>query len=424
MPNVVVVGTQWGDEGKGKVVDVLSRKADAVVRFQGGNNAGHTLVVNGETVILHLLPSGVLREECKCVVGNGVVVDPKVLIEEMEELEARGKALRDGQLVLSRLADVIMPYHRELDILRERRLGSQKIGTTGRGIGPTYEDKVARRGIRLGDLVEPEVLRAKLEAALPDKNRMIVEWHGGEALDLEAILAEYLAYGERLGPYLADAAGLLHRIQREGGSILFEGAQGTFLDVDHGTYPYVTSSNTVAGAACAGSGVGPTDIHEVVGIVKAYTTRVGSGPFPSEADGEMDEHLRKVGHEFGATTGRPRRCGWFDAPLLRQAARVNGLTRLALTKLDVLSGLDRIPVCVAYEGYDDEFPHDLTTAVPVYEELPGWTEDITQATALEQLPEACLAYVARLQELVGVPIDVVSVGPGRDQTLVRGDLFT
>ncbi|MCO4745174.1 MAG: adenylosuccinate synthase [Proteobacteria bacterium] len=424
MPNVVVVGTQWGDEGKGKIVDVLSRKADAVVRFQGGNNAGHTLVVNGETVILHLLPSGVLRQDCVCVVGNGVVVDPKVLIQEMEQLAAGGKALRDGQLVLSRLADVIMPYHRSLDILRERRLGNEKIGTTGRGIGPTYEDKVGRRGIRLGDLVQPDVLRTKLESVLPDKNRMIVEWHGGEALVLEDILEEYLGYGERLAKYLGDAAGLLHRVKRSGGSILFEGAQGTFLDVDHGTYPYVTSSNTVAGSACAGSGVGPTDIDEVVGIVKAYTTRVGSGPFPSEVDGDMEDRLRAAGHEYGATTGRPRRVGWFDAPLVRQAARVNGLTRVALTKLDVLSGLPTIPICVGYEGYDEDFPDKLENAVPIYEEMPGWTEDITKVADFSELPQAALDYVARLQDLMGVPVDVVSVGPARTETLVRGDLFT
>ena len=424
MPNIVVVGTQWGDEGKGKVVDVLAPKVAAVARFQGGNNAGHTLVVNGETVVLHLLPSGVLHPDCTCVVGNGVVVDPKVLLAEVEALEARGLALHEGQLVLSRTADVIMPYHRELDVLREQKRGSGKIGTTGRGIGPTYEDKVGRRGIRLGDLVDRDRLRERIAALLPEKNRMIVEWYGGDALELEALVDEYAAYGEKLAPMLGDAAGLLHRVQSGGGSILFEGAQGTFLDIDHGTYPFVTSSNTTAGAACAGAGLGPTAIDEVVGIVKAYTTRVGSGPFPTEAEGESEERLRSLGHEFGATTGRPRRCGWFDAPLLRQAARLNGLTRLALTKLDVLSGLETIPVCVGYEGFDQDFPADLTEVVPVYEHLQGWSEDLTGVRRWEELPSACVEYIARLEELVGVPVDLVGVGPGREQTLLRGDLFT
>jgi len=424
MPNVIVVGTQWGDEGKGKVVDVLSRHVDAVVRFQGGNNAGHTLVVNGEQMVLHLLPSGILREHCSCVVGNGVVVDPKVLLQELRELEGRGRRIGPGQLVLSARAHVILPYHLALDRLREEAMGDRRIGTTCRGIGPTYEDKAARRGVVLGDLVDRDRLRARLESIVPDKNRMLTGWYGEPPVDIEAICEEYGALGEILAPFVGDSVGHLHGVQRRGGSILFEGAQGTFLDVDHGTYPYVTSSNTVAGAACAGSGVGPTAIDEVVGIAKAYTTRVGSGAFPTEDLGAKGERLRKVGGEFGATTGRPRRCGWFDVPLVQQAARINGLTRIALTKVDVLSGLDEIPICVGYEGAGDDFPDSLEDAVPIYETLPGWTEDTRQCRQMSELPAACLRYVAYLEERIGVPVELVSVGPGRQETIVHGDLFT
>jgi len=422
MPNVVVVGAQWGDEGKGKVVDVLSPKMAAVVRFQGGNNAGHTLKVDGETLILHLLPSGILHPTSTNVIGNGVVLDPRVLLAEIDALRARGREVRPGHLVVSPHAHVIMPYHTRLDAMREQHLGRAKIGTTGRGIGPAYEDKAGRRGIWVVDLLDPARLRERLEATLPEKNRMIVDWYGGEALDPAAVLAEYAAYGERIAPYVADAVHLLHTIAKGGGGILFEGAQGTFLDVDHGTYPYVTSSNTVAGAACAGSGVGPTLIDEVVGIVKAYTTRVGAGPFPTEAHGAVGERLRTVGAEFGATTGRPRRCGWFDAALVRHAARVNGLTRLALTKLDVLSGLDSIPVCVGYEG-TEAFPGSLEGVTPIYEDLPGWADDLRECRSVDTLPRNCRAYVHRLEELIGLPIDLVSVGPGRHETILRGDLF-
>ncbi len=424
MPNVVVVGAQWGDEGKGKVVDVLSPRMDAVVRFQGGNNAGHTIQVDGEQIILHLLPSGVLRPACVNVIGNGVVVDPKVLLAELDALVHRGRRVDPARLTLSANAHVIMPYHRLLDTLRERHAGAAKIGTTGRGIGPTYEDRVGRRGIHVGDLLVPERLRAKLEAVLPYKNKMIVEWYDGQALDLASILREYLHYGERLAPYIGDAVNLLHRLQKEGRSILFEGAQGTFLDVDHGSYPFVTSSNTVAGAACAGAGVGPTAIDEVVGIVKAYTTRVGEGPFPTEVFGVLEDRLRSVGHEFGATTGRPRRCGWFDAALVRHAARVNGMTRIALTKLDVLSGLPMIPVCVGYEDEAGGFPASLEGVRPIWEEVPGWTEDLTACRRVEDLPQRARAYIARIEEWTGLPVDLVSVGPGRDQTILRGDLFT
>ena len=423
MPNVVVVGTQWGDEGKGKVVDVLSHMMACVVRFQGGNNAGHTLVVDGEQMVFHLLPSGILWPNTVCVVGNGVVVDPSVLLGELEQLKERGREANPSKLVISGRAHVIMPYHLSLDGLREQARGADKIGTTKRGIGPTYEDKVARRGVMIADLLDPALLRKRLENVLPEKNRMI-EWYGGESLNIDELVDAYADYGRALAPFVGDAVALLHRTMASGGSLLFEGAQGTFLDIDHGTYPYVTSSNTVAGAACAGSGVGPTHIDEVVGITKAYTTRVGAGTFPTEDLGEMGEELRKNGSEFGATTGRPRRCGWFDAALVRQSARVNGRTRIALTKLDGLSGRAEIPVCSGYEGQDDSFPHDLEAATPIYENLPGWSEDITGCRKLEELPATCLSYISRIEELTGVPVELVSVGPGRKQTILTGDLFT
>jgi len=424
MPHVVIVGTQWGDEGKGKIVDVLSRHVAAVVRFQGGNNAGHTLVVDGKKLVLHLLPSGVLRDDCLCVIGNGVVVDPDVLLQEMDRLAATGLTLTPDRLRISQLAHVIMPYHLQLDRLREAALGKARIGTTCRGIGPTYEDKVARRGVRMADLVDPRRLAAAVERVLTEKNGAIAAL-GGEPLEAGKLVEAYAALGQRLAPFVGDTATELHRIHRGGHSILFEGAQGTFLDVDHGTYPFVTSSSTVAGGACAGAGVGPTILDEVVGIAKAYTTRVGSGTFPTEAQGEEEERLRATGGEFGATTGRPRRCGWFDAPLVRHAARLNGLTRLALTKLDVLSGLDEVPVCVAYEGVEaDSFPADLTGVTPVFETMPGWAEDLTACRRLSELPGNALRYVQRVEELVGVPIELVSVGPGREDTILHGDLFT
>lgn len=424
MPNVVVVGTQWGDEGKGKVVDVLSRHVDAVVRFQGGNNAGHTLVIDGAKVVLHLLPSGVMRG-CLCVIGNGVVVDPSVLLHEIAELAARGRRLDGDGLVVSPHAHVIMPYHRTLDRLREASLGTNKIGTTNRGIGPCYEDKVARRGVRFADLVVPERLRARLDAVAPHKTREIAEWYGGDPVDVDAVMAEYAAFGERLRPHVRDATATLHRIRKGGGSVLFEGAQGTFLDVDHGTYPHVTSSNTVAGAACAGSGVGPTAIDEVVGIAKAYTTRVGSGVFPTEIEGEVGAAIQTRGAEFGATTGRPRRVGWFDAALVRHAVRINGVTRLALTKLDVLSGEPEIPVCTSYDGVDDDdFPVSLDGVVPRFEVLPGWAEPLTGCRTLAALPAACRRYIDRLEALCGAPIELVSVGADREDTIRTGDLFT
>lgn len=423
MPNIVVVGTQWGDEGKGKVVDFLSRHVQAVVRFQGGNNAGHTLVVDGEKVVLHLLPSGALREACTCVIGNGVVVDVAVLAREVDQLAERGRVLGPSQLVISPHAHVIMPYHLSLDRLREAALGDRKIGTTNRGIGPCYEDKVARRGLTMAHLLDLHAFAARLDTILALKNREI-EWYGGEPLSIESIVEQFRPLAERLGPHVRDATTVLHRVMSSGGHILFEGAQGTFLDVDHGTYPHVTSSNTVAGAACAGSGVGPTAIDEVVGVTKAYTTRVGSGVFPSEAHGEEAEQLQRIGHEFGATTGRPRRCGWFDAALVRQAVRLNGVTRVALTKLDTLTGFDRIPVVVGYEGVDDDdFPASLEDVRPRLEYLPGWTEPLEHVRSMAELPAAAQAYVETIEQWVGVPIELVSVGPAREATIRRGDLF-
>ncbi len=423
MPGTVVVGTQWGDEGKGKVVDVLAPRADFVVRYQGGNNAGHTLVVHGVKTVLHLVPSGVLHPATCCVVGNGVVLDPGVLLRELDALAAAGRLVEPGQLLISSRAQVILPWHRELDRLRERALGGGAIGTTGKGIGPCYEDKAARRGLRVGELIDPEQLRAGLERRLPEKNRMIEGWYGGEPLTVEGLVAELAPHAERLAPYVTDTTAVLHQAVREGRRLLFEGAQGTFLDIDHGTYPYVTSSNTVSGAACAGSGVGPTAIDHVVGIAKAYTTRVGWGPFPTECEGPVGERLREVGREFGSTTGRPRRCGWFDAALLRHSAALNGLTHLALTKLDVLSGLSTLRICVGYEGHEG-LPDDLDGARPVYEDMPGWVEDLTACTTYDDLPAAARAYVERLEELIGVRAALISVGPDRSASILRDPLFT
>ena len=415
MRNTVVVGTQWGDEGKGKIVDALADSAAAVVRFQGGNNAGHTIVVDGEKIVFHLLPSGILRPDCLCAIGNGVVLDPRVLLKELETLAERG--VPSGRLVVSRDAHVILPYHCELDLLREQAKGKGAIGTTGRGIGPTYEDKVSRRGIVVSDLLDRDLLRQRLQAVLPEKNRQIVEWYGGRAFALDALVEEYAALGEVLAPMVADVGELLAGELDGGGAILFEGAQGTFLDVDHGTYPYVTSSNTLAGAAAVGTGLGPGVLERVVGITKAYTTRVGAGPFPTECTDATGERLRSVGHEFGATTGRPRRCGWFDAALVRRAVRLNGVTEIALTKLDVLTGIDDLQLCTTYEG--DHFPRDLALARPEYESVQGWSEDITGARSWEDLPVACRRYVERLESLVGAPISFVSVGPDRAQLIRR-----
>jgi adenylosuccinate synthase len=427
MPAIVLLGAQWGDEGKGKATDLLGGSVDYVVRFQGGNNAGHTVVIGEESYALHLLPAGVLSPGVVPVIGNGVVIDPAVLLEEMDLLAARGVSCE--RLLVSADAHLIMPHHRALDRVTERYLGKAKIGTTGRGIGPAYGDKVARAGIRVQDLFDPGILRQKLELALRDKNQLLVKVYNRKAIEVEPVVEDYLAFAERLRPHVADTGLVLNRALDDGKVVLLEGGQGTLLDVDHGTYPFVTSSNPTAGGACTGSGIGPTKITKVIGIVKAYTTRVGSGPFPTELLDDAGERLRTVGGEYGVTTGRPRRCGWFDAVIARYAGRVNGLTDLFLTKLDVLSGLERIPVCVAYRLPDgqvvEEMPMtqtDFHHASPVYEELPGWDGDISRARSLEELPKAAQSYVHALEQLSGTPVGAVGVGPSRDQTLVLRDL--
>ena len=421
--NRVVVGLQWGDEGKGKIVDLLARQASIVARFQGGNNAGHTLVVNGNTLVLHLVPSGILHANIKCAIGNGVVVDPEVLLKELDALASRGHTIGPQQLLVGEGAHVILPFHRKLDGAREASLGDQKIGTTGRGIGPTYEDKIARRGLRMATFVDDAKRRAHIAALLPEKNRQIVEWYGGTPLTVEEIDAWASPLAARLAPYVADTPAVLHQACQDGESILFEGAQGTFLDVDHGTYPYVTSSNTIAGAACAGTGVGPTQIHQVIGVTKAYTTRVGAGPFPSAMTDAEEEKLRTLGGEFGATTGRPRRCGWFDAALVRRAVLLNGVTDLALTKLDILSGYPTLQICTHYaDGLAPTSAEALAQAQPIYESVPGWSEDISGVRIWDDLPINCQRYIQRIEALAGVPATLLSVGPGRDEVIHRSVL--
>jgi adenylosuccinate synthase len=429
LKSVIVIGAQWGDEGKGKIVDIYSEFADTIVRPTGGNNAGHTLVVKGEKFVFHLIPSGILHPGKKCVISNGVVVDPKVLLSEIDRLKERGYLADDGQLKLGLLANVILPYHIQLDKLREDRLGHRKIGTTARGIGPCYEDKIARIGIRVCDLVQPKTFEDKLRANLELKNFLLKQYYGAEEIRFQETYEEYLAYGDRLKAYLIDTSFFINAEIQHGAKILFEGAQGTLLDVDHGTYPFVTSSNTTAGGACTGSGVGPTKIGVVVGVTKAYATRVGGGPFPTELLDEDGQLIRDRGYEYGSTTGRPRRCGWFDAPVVRYANRLNGLSSLALTKLDVLTGLPRVKVCVAYEvggARRDEVPMSLSefeAVKPVYEELEGWKEDITQARELGELPKAAQRYVRMLEEVTGVEISLVSVGPDRNETIIRKNPF-
>ena len=428
MANVVVVGAQWGDEGKGKVVDIYTEYADEIVRYQGGNNAGHTLVVGDEKVVLHLIPSGVLHPGKRCIIGNGVVLDPEVFIMEVNRLKAAGRLEDDSTLLLSESLHIIMPYHKAIDIAREAKSGDKKIGTTGRGIGPCYEDKIGRRGIRLMDLIDPVVFSRKLRENLEEKNA-ILERLGEEPLGYNEIYRAYQDHAEILKKYVADTSLVLDKSLKSGRKLLFEGAQGTLLDVDHGTYPFVTSSSTCAGGAATGSGVSPRQIHEVIGISKAYVTRVGSGPFPTELLDETGEELRRTGSEFGATTGRPRRCGWFDAMVIRYSVRINGLTGIALTKLDVLSEFDTIKVCTGYtyEGNALEtLPARLETfenCVPVYEELPGWKADISGVRDFAELPENAKKYVKRLEELAGCPIVMVSVGPRRDQTMMIKNPF-
>ncbi len=429
MANVVVIGAQWGDEGKGKVVDIYTEFADDVVRYQGGNNAGHTLVVGDEKVVLHLIPSGILHEGKRCIIGNGVVLDPEVFIMEITRLKKNGYLKDDKALLLSEALHIIMPYHKRIDIAREKRSGAKKIGTTGRGIGPAYEDKIGRRGIRLMDLLDEKTFTRKVQEVLEEKNLILTQLLHDQPFTFEEIYNEYMVYAETLRKYAADTSLLLHKDIKAGKSILFEGAQGTLLDVDHGTYPYVTSSSTCSGGACTGSGVSPREIHEVIGISKAYATRVGSGPFPTELEDETGEMLRQAGNEFGSTTGRPRRCGWFDALVARYAVRVNGLSGIAITKLDVLSGLETIKVCTGYSYQGqvlDEIPASLEVieqCTPVYEELPGWKEDITGAKSLADLPENARNYVTRVQELSGTEVVLVSVGPRRDETIVLRNPF-
>ncbi len=421
MPAIVIVGAQWGDEGKGKATDLLGDSMDYVVRYQGGNNAGHTVVIGDEEYALHLLPAGVLSRTATPVIGNGVVIDPAVLLGEIDGLAARGVSCE--RLLISASAHLIMPHHIALDKVTERHLGHARIGTTGRGIGPAYADKAARMGIRAQDLLDPGILRQKLELALREKNQVLTKVYNRRGIDAGAVCDEYLGHAERLRGYLADTSLILNRALDQGRVVLLEGAQATQLDVDHGTYPFVTSSSPVAGGACAGAGIGPTKITKVIGILKAYTTRVGEGPFPTELTGERGDWLRASGGEYGVTTGRPRRTGWFDAVIARYATRVNGITDYFVTKLDVLSGLDKVPVCVAYEVNGrryDEIPMTQTEfhhARPVYEYLDGWDENISGARSLADLPGTARAYLAALQDMIGAPVSAVGVGPRRDQTL-------
>ncbi|MBW1780820.1 MAG: adenylosuccinate synthase [Deltaproteobacteria bacterium] len=424
MPNVVVVGTQWGDEGKGKVVDLLTARSDLVVRFQGGNNAGHTLVVEGKQFIFHIIPSGILYEDKKCLIGNGLVVDPEVLLEEMENLKAAGISVGPERLSLSEKAHIIMPYHKAVDLAKEAAKGKAKLGTTGRGIGPCYEDKAARIGVRAVDLTDPEILEEKVRANLREKNFILEKFLGAQPLEAGPILDTYLPMGEKLAPFITDVSVELDQALKEEKQILFEGAQGTHLDVDHGTYPFVTSSNPVAGSACAGAGIGPKQLHHVVGIVKAYTTRVGAGPFVTELEDKTGDYIQERGKEFGATTGRRRRCGWLDLVVVRDSVRLNGLDSLAITKLDVLTGLERLKVCVGYEIEGkrvDQRPASLrrmAACVPIYEEMPGWQEDISTARDLNQLPREAKAYIDTIEDVTGIPVSIVSVGAGRDETIV------
>ncbi|MFJ6806022.1 adenylosuccinate synthase [Streptomyces anulatus] len=421
MPALVLLGAQWGDEGKGKATDLLGGSVDYVVRYQGGNNAGHTVVVGDQKYALHLLPSGILSPGCTPVIGNGVVVDPAVLLSELSGLNERG--VDTSKLLISGNAHLITPYNVTLDKVTERFLGKRKIGTTGRGIGPTYADKINRVGIRVQDLYDESILVQKVEAALEQKNQLLAKVFNRRAIEVGKVVEDMLQYAEQIKPFVADTTLILNDAIDEGKVVLFEGGQGTLLDVDHGTYPFVTSSNPTAGGACTGAGVGPTKISRVIGILKAYTTRVGAGPFPTELHDEDGEALRRIGGERGVTTGRDRRCGWFDAPIARYATRVNGLTDFFLTKLDVLTGWEQIPVCVAYEidgKRVEELPYNQTDfhhAKPIYENLPGWSEDITKAKTFADLPKNAQGYVKALEEMSGAPISAIGVGPGRTETI-------
>jgi adenylosuccinate synthase len=427
--NVVVLGTQWGDEGKGKIVDLLTDRVDAVVRFQGGHNAGHTLVCDGVKTVLHLIPSGILRENVQCLIGNGVVLAPDALLKEIAELEESGVPVRD-RLRLSPACPLILPYHVALDNARELRRGASKIGTTGRGIGPAYEDKVARRGLRLGDMRDPVRFERKLRDVMEYHNFQLEKYYLSDTLDVDEVLASSLQMGAQLMPMMADITAMLHQLRAEDRNILFEGAQGSLLDIDHGTYPFVTSSNTTAGGTATGSGFGPLYLDYVLGITKAYTTRVGSGPFPTELFDANGEHLATRGHEFGATTGRARRCGWFDAVALRNAVNINSVSGLCLTKLDVLDGLESIQICIGYTDKSGEtVPNpvdsdDYDDLVPVYETVPGWSESTVGIRSLDELPKAARDYIALIETVVGAPIDIISTGPDRLETIILHDPFS
>jgi len=427
--NVVVIGTQWGDEGKGKVVDLLTDRAAAVVRFQGGHNAGHTLVIDGRKTVLHLIPSGILHTDVQCLIGNGVVLSPSALLEELAMLEAAGVPARE-RLKISESCPLILPYHIALDHARELARGKKAIGTTGRGIGPAYEDKVSRRGLRLGELLDPDHFRERLREVLDYHNHALQHYFKTDPVDYHEVLDEALVQGEQIAPMVEDIPGMLHRLRLEGRHIMFEGAQGALLDVDHGTYPYVTSSTTTAGGAASGSGVGPRDLDYVLGIVKAYTTRVGAGPFPTELFDAVGSHLGEKGHEFGATTGRPRRCGWLDMVALKRSLWINSVTGLCITKLDVLDGLDTLKICVRYrlDGRSIDAPpvgaDRIERCTPEYIEMPGWSESTAGAKSVEALPAAARAYLDKIEELCETPIAIISTGPDRTETIIQQHPFT
>jgi adenylosuccinate synthase len=424
MTSVIIIGAQWGDEGKGKIVDLLAEQVNCVVRFQGGNNAGHTIVVGGRKFILHLIPSGILHPGRMCLIGNGVVIDPAVLLKEMDSLNGAGLSVTPQNLMISRYAHVIMPYHQALDLAREARKGQAKIGTTGRGIGPCYEDRAERSGIRVHDLFDEDAFRHKLAVNLEEKNFMLERFYGTKPLGAEPIVEQYLAYGKRLQPFSGNVSQYLDSSLNEGRRVLFEGAQGSHLDIDHGTYPFVTSSNTVAGNACCGAGVGPTRIQAVLGVIKAYTTRVGGGPFPTELLDDTGEIIRERGGEFGSTTGRPRRCGWMDMMVVKASVRLNGLAGLVVTKLDVLSGIPTLKIAVGYQSGDQRpeiMPNELQfleECQPVYEEFPGWDEDLRAVRRFDDLPRNAQKYLKAVEDMAGVPLSIVSVGPGRDENII------